>query len=264
MVKVPSLTKSMVTRAVKYPATNGHDCVRLCEQQCVQQREQPTKTFVLTSAAALIISLSVFTSFQALAVDENPQESGWYMGAAVGNVSGSRSVADYKDDLSDNGITVSNLTVDDSRTGWKLNIGFDVTQNVAIEAGYLDLKEVSLEGSAQVTDPEAFNNAAKTIHPNSADGFTLGSTYRYSISQNFGLTGSVGLFNWDGDFNTRALAAPQTDAGKDSTSGTDFYFGLGGGYEVFDDVTLSIEWERYKLDKEDAEVWSIGVDYHFR
>ena len=97
----------------------------------------------------------------------------------------------------------------------------------------------------------------------SADGFILGSVYRYSITENIGITGSVGVFNWEGDFESESLNNnPQTDS--DGISGTDVYFGVGGGYQLSDDVTLSIEWEHYKLDNDDAQMWSIGVNYHFK
>lgn len=209
----------------------------------------------MVAVTALFGCFSIFTPFAAVASDVVKVESNWYLSAAVDKITTGELTTNYKEGLSKTGVTVTTVGADDSRPGWKFNVGFDVSQNVAIEAGYLDLNEV--EGTAAVSDADAFNTNAH------ADGFTLGSTYRYSVSQNFGLTGSVGVFSWDGDNSAQALAQEPEKVSKEA-SGTDFYFGLGGGYQLFDDVTLSIEWEKYKIDKEDAEVWSIGVDYHFK
>jgi hypothetical protein len=225
----------MVTKE-RHPLT-GYQCVRA--------------TLVKIGSLTLFGSFSLILS--ASAEPKKPLESQWYIGNAIG----SRSAVGYKQGLTP---TVTTLKVDDSRTGWKFNIGFDVSENVAIEAGYLDLNDVNLEGSAEVVDPQAFG---KNTHPTSADGFTLSSTYRFNISQNFGLTGSIGVFNWDGDSASRELINDE-ELGKDSNSGTDFYFGLGGGYHLSQDVILSIEWERFQMDKEDTDIWSIGVDYHFK
>ncbi len=213
--------------------------------------------------AALLCVLATFSSFSIQADSPENNDSHWYVGTAVGNVIGSRSSNEYRTDLANSGVAVSSLDVDDSRIGWKFNIGFDVSQSVAIEAGYMDLNDVNLEANGELTDVAAFAANGSNIQPNSADGFTLSSIYRYSVSQNFGLTGSIGVFNWDGDFSTRVQPADE-NISSDSNSGTDFYFGLGGGYQLFDDVTLSIEWEHYQLDSENAEIWSIGVDYHFK
>jgi opacity protein-like surface antigen len=194
--------------------------------------------------------------------DDNPVNTNWSVGAAIGNVTGGQSMALIDKALTNSGVTVTEIEVDDSRTGWKLNIGFNVTENIVIEAGYVDLNEVSVEFNAVVINPDDFFNTAQKIHPTSADGFTVGSVYHYGLSDSFNLTGSIGLFRWDGDFKTQSLDSNQ-GVGADSASGTDVYFGLGAGYQLSEDVTLDVEWERYKLDDDNAQMWSVGVNYSF-
>ncbi|NQZ07488.1 MAG: porin family protein [Algicola sp.] len=210
--------------------------------------------------SSLLFAAAFLYSFSVLAAED---DTAWYIGTALGQVTSDRTAADLRNELTTTGVNVTNITVDDSRIGWKLNVGFDVTSNVAIEAGYMDLNDVNVELNAVVSDPGLFFNNAKKIHPNSADGFTLGSVYRYNITDNIDLTGSVGVFNWEGDFNTQSLNTNQT-IGNDGNKGTDLYFGVGGGYQLSQDVTLSIEWEQYQLDNDKAEMWSIGLNYHFK
>ena len=201
--------------------------------------------------SSLLFAAAFLYSFSVIAAED---DTAWYIGTALGQVTSDRTAAELGTELTSTGVNVTNISVDDSRIGWKLNVGFDITRNVAIEAGYMDLNDVSVEMNAVVSDPELFFNNAQKIHPNSADGFTLGSVYRYNITDNIGLTGSVGLFNWEGDFSTQSLNTNQT-IGNDGTKGTDLYFGVGGGYQLSQDVTLSIEWEHYQLDKDKAEMW---------
>jgi opacity protein-like surface antigen len=200
--------------------------------------------------------------------DSVKKDTTWYVGTVIGTVIGNSSNRQSETEvtnelLTSSTVTVTNLAVDDSRIGWKLNVGFDLTENVAIEAGYMDFNDVNVELNPVVSDPGNYFNTAKKIHPNSTEGFTVGSVYHYDLSDNFGLTGSIGLYNWEGDFNTQPLNGIQSIS-TDADSGTDVYFGLGGGYQLAEDVTLKIEWEHYQLDDDDAQMWSIGVNYHFK
>ena len=54
------------------------------------------------------------------------QDTNWYLNAGLGNVSGSRSVAQYSKDLSKNDITVTHIDIDNNRMGFKLNLGYEV------------------------------------------------------------------------------------------------------------------------------------------
>jgi hypothetical protein len=162
-------------------------------------------------------------------------------------------------------VSVSHLGGNENGPGWKLNIGFGLTDYVAIEAGYLDLNDGSIDSLGNVADAASVSVPSRISDSltHSADGFTLGSILHYNVSQHFDLSGTVGVFSWGSDGKTGS--APLGDAAAvDGNSGTDFYFGLGGGYQLFDDVTLSVEWEHYQLDSKETQVWSIGVDYHFK
>lgn len=118
--------------------------------------------------------------------------SSWYYGPTVEAVAVEPDVSDISNDLTTTGVSLSTIGVDDNRVGWKLNVGFDLTSNIAIEAGYRELNDNSPELNALVSDPERFFNRSQKVNPTSTDGFTLGSVYHYSITDNIGLMGSVG------------------------------------------------------------------------
>jgi opacity protein-like surface antigen len=231
------------------------------DQQLINHLQQK-----LRRGCAVVLALSC--AFSAAADDAKSSnienESPRYLSSALENVTANSGHATEIVETSKNAdVTVTNIAADDSRIGWKLNIGFDVTDNVAIEAGYMDLNDGNAQLNQLVNAPELFFSNAKKLHHNATEGFSLGSSYHYNVSSNIGLTGSIGLFNWEGgELQPQSLNASPASGLEEG--GTDVYFGLGGGYQLADDVTLKIEWERYQYNNDNTEMWSIGVNYHFK
>ena len=195
-------------------------------------------------------------SFHAQAKDNT-----WYVSGALGQVSGSQSANEIKQELSRDGVDITDVNIDDSRAGWQVNLGYDAIEKVSIEIGYLDLGHVDIVIAAEVTDPKPFINNVKNIHPNSAHGFTIASLYNYDINDDFTLSGKVGLFNWRGDFKTNSqLSINQIDT---KNSSTDLYYGLNGGYKMTKEFSLFIEWTHFELDNDITEMWSLGGKFKF-
>ena len=189
--------------------------------------------------------------------------SHWTLGSNLGEANSDLTKSESGAELSASGVIASQFNVEDSRVGWKFNVGFDVTSNFAIKAGYMDLNEANNDVGSAIADPAIFGyQSANKSLTNTAEGFSLGSVYRYNVTDALGFTGSVGVFNWESNLQGQPLNGPQNVG--DQMGGTDIYFGLGGGYQLTNDVSLSIEWEHYKLNDEDTDMLSIGVNYHFK
>lgn len=188
--------------------------------------------------------------------------SHWTLGSAVGEGDSDLIESENNTELSTTGVIVNRFNVEDASVGWKFNVGFDLTRNFAIKAGYMDLNDANGETNSIISDPAIFDQGNKGP-TNTAEGFSLGSVYRYNVTDALDFTGSVGVFNWEGNLEPQALGGGSPLIG-DQTGGTDIYFGLGGGYQINEDVSLSIEWEHYKLNDEDTDMLSIGVNYHFK
>ena len=244
----------------------------------------PTSVRPLHVLAPLLLS---FTSFGALAESVNevtltPQSNQtfdvqsiklddddnkpWYMADEQNSVI---AVVGKQDKGFNTTASVTQVSAEDNRTGLQLNLGFDVTENVAIEAKYVDLDELNTDPSAPgkssllVSNPENFFNQSHKLLPSAVEGFSVGSSYRYNVTDNVGLTGSVGLFNWDGEVNP-LLNNPVQGAEDNGDKGTDLYWSVGSGFNLGSDVTLSIEYERYQRNTENQDMWSIGLNYHFK
>ncbi|WP_042152987.1 MULTISPECIES: outer membrane beta-barrel protein [unclassified Pseudoalteromonas] len=190
------------------------------------------------------------------------QDTNWYLNAGLGNVSGSRSVAQYSKDLSKNDITVTHIDIDNNRMGFKLNLGYEVNDSFAIELGYLDLNDVKLELTAVVSDPDLFIKDAATVHPHSANGFTIDTVYRYDFNDSYDLSASVGLFKWYSHFNTYDMIKGKA-LSSDNRNGLDLSYGLSGGYKITSSFSLLLTWQQFKLGNDTSQMWSVGTRYQF-
>jgi hypothetical protein len=131
--------------------------------------------------------------------------------------------------------------------GLRLFSGYRLGNTWALEAGYLKLDPVArgaLTGDAHDTG-DGLNGVA-----------VLGAA-RLPLDRNFNLTGRVGLTRWNG----LEPAAPRSD--RDLLLGTDVSYGAGGEYRLNDRFSLSADWDRYRLDERELDLFSAGVRYRF-
>ena len=169
-------------------------------------------------------------------------DTGWNIGASVG---GSR--------LNISNSDCAGITCDKNDTGFKLYGGYAFAPNVGIEVAYVDLGEATfsdgtLDGSMSDSGVAAYGIGTYPINDFSlfakAGVTSLKTTIKGSIP---GLTAS------------------------DSSTNTNFAWGIGAGYNFNENVTAILEWERYKgefsdlgfHESEDVDLFSIEARYNF-
>jgi len=158
----------------------------------------------------------------------------FYVGASVGNAS-------LDEDF-------DGLRINDDTTTFRLVAGWRFNDYFSLEGGYQDFGdfEQSVDG---VDGPFT----AKL----SADGFVFGATGRASVSERFALTGRAGVFFWNG-------TAEINDVSQASPDDTNLYFGAGASFDVSKQLQMTGDWTRYDLESATSEVFSLGLQYHFR
>lgn len=222
-------------------------------------------SLIFLVAMVFFISPSVMAGEAKYQQNENAMDdnaSSWYLNIGAAYTLGGRSTQSLSNEFTQNGITLVQLDQDDSRFGWKVAGGYQVDENLSFELGFVDLGDIDISLTAEISDPILFANSAKRIHPGTADGYTLSAVYRHSVDHNYSLLGRFGVFNWEGKFDIQEIDTGQNFGGETIT-GSDFYFGLGGEYHLNDEVSFSLEWEHYKMDEEDANMWSFNLVYWF-
>jgi OOP family OmpA-OmpF porin len=164
---------------------------------------------------------------------------GWYVGGSVGQTSA---------DLGGSVNPGPGISVDDSDTGFKVLGGFNIMKFLAVEAAFVDVGQVSVDGTVQGIGSSVTAEA---------DGFAVEALGIFPFANKFEVFAKAGLYLWDGDVAISGV-------GSFGDDGTDPTFGLGFGWNAFNRGQVRVEAERYTLDfVGDVDMYSVGFNYRF-
>lgn len=150
-------------------------------------------------------------------------QNGFYAGASIGQAT--------IDGCS--GIT----NCDDEDTAWKIFGGWEMNQNLAFEAAWVDMGEISGSIGASAVSAEV-------------DGWTLAVKGILPVNDQFGVFAKFGFVDWK-------IKGGGALSGVDK-DGADLMYGLGAQYMFTDQLGIFGEWEWYDID-DDVDLLSIGV-----
>jgi OOP family OmpA-OmpF porin len=126
---------------------------------------------------------------------------------------------------------------DDEDTGWKVFGGWELNPNIAFEAAWVDMGEVSgTLGGTQVSAE--------------ADGFAFDVKGTLPLNEQFGVFGKVGFIDWEIE-GGGAAAGLEDD-------GTDLMYGVGAQYMFTEQFGIVGEWEFFDTEDE-ADLLSVGA-----
>jgi uncharacterized repeat protein (TIGR01451 family) len=205
-----------------------------------------------------IAMLTLFPAGQAAA------QGDWYVQVAVGQADLDYSASDLTSDLSSLGWSINNPLVDSSGTAWKVLGGFAFNQYVAAEAGYVSLGEVMTQFGASIppSDIDSLLSDTYSVHPYQGDGWLLAGVVSWPVNPDkYSLYARAGFFAWESELDVRVIQGGTGSVSGDE-SGTDAMYGFGFEWKLDQTWSLTLEWERYKLN-EWLDVPSIGVKAYF-
>lgn len=180
------------------------------------------KKVILSAAIAAVLAAPSAT---VLAGD-----TGFYAGASVGQTE-----VDY--------VLVTGATInDDSDTSWKIFVGYDLTENFAVEAAYRDFGE---------------NTATILGHQTKIEGdaFSVSLLGKLPVNDQFNLFAKLGYADVD-------AKATVSGIGSVGASDSDFIYGIGADYALTDSLVVRAEWEEISTVDEISTV-SVGLGYRF-
>jgi len=181
------------------------------------------------------------------------QDTGFYVGGSLGR-------SEFQDfngrdidrGLSSIGVT-STTSTDDTDTGWKLFVGYQVMPYLAVEGAYTDFGDATARTLVTAPSPT-------TIHTKvEADAWTLSALGMLPVGYNFTVFARAGINFWD--FNVKSSAPGVVVSGSDD--GTDWVYGVGAMYRFTPNLSARAEWERYDFDNDDVDLLSAGISWHF-
>lgn len=201
-----------------------------------------------------LLPLALFTALGVGAAQA--QDTGFYVGGSLGR-------SDFQDfngrDI-DRGMASLGLTsqtsTDDTDTGWKLFVGYQIMPYFAVEGAYTDFGDATARSF--ISAPPAV--APLTVHTNvEATAWTLSALGMLPLGNNFTPFVRLGVNMWDTDVSSSAGAF----VASGSSDGTDWVYGIGAMYRFTPNLSARAEWERYDFDRDDVDLLSAGISWHF-
>lgn len=170
----------------------------------------------------------------------------WYALAGAGQT---------KADIQNSAISPSFVgTIDNTDTGWKVGVGYQLHPNVAVELNYVDLGEAKAQGNVGA------QSLTGTVEAKAVGLTVVGSL---PLNPSLSLIGRLGMARWDND--TKATVGASSIS--DSDSGTDPTYGVGVQFSFSKTLGLRAEWERFTdIDEEgpsDVDLLSASLVFRF-
>jgi OOP family OmpA-OmpF porin len=194
----------------------------------------------LLAVTALALG-GLMTASQASAQAYRPA-TGFYAGGSVGGTS-------FESDIA-RGLLTSGR-VDTSDTGFKLFGGYELNRNFALEVAYVDLGKASYSGFAG-PDPVTGGKVEVT-------GLNLSAVGSWPLAGNVDVFGKIGFFSWEDKASDVTAGSPFSD----KIDGTDLTYGFGASFHITRNVSARVEWERFRVDETNADLFSVGALIRF-
>lgn len=220
-------------------------------------------TIAHTLGALGVMTASLLAANSAQAQDNtfiNPDwaNSAWYIGAGVGQSRASIDEPRLRASLAANGETVTGFAKDQRDTGYKLFVGRQLNQYLAVEAGYFDLGKFDFQST---TSGNGVLNGQAGFR-----GVNLDLLGQLPLSQRLSLLGRVGMHytKTNTQFSgNRLLGSTNTHASERKLNAK---LGLGLEYKFSEALAVRGEVERYRLNdavgnRGDADLYSISLVY---
>lgn len=193
------------------------------------------------------------------------QAGDWVLGVNYGVAKGDTGAGDLNADLQARGLDAEASSSDDSRTAWRYTLGYEYTPRLGVEFAYVDLGKVETTFSGTAVDIDSFLSSVDDLHPQTAKGWLLGGKYRHGIYDWLHLHGRLGVFSWRSKYTVSGANTSRdvTESGLDFTLGAGVELGLDRMAWMPPGVSVGVDWERYTIDNEPINLWSLGVSYRF-
>jgi len=191
-------------------------------------------------AAALLCLAGISSPTHAADLSATPQESGPYVGAALGRTS-----------FSAKGLNLPKTGSDESAQASKVYGGYRFSDKLGVEAGYVRLGSLS-ETLTVGANPVTQHASARSLY--------VAATSRLPLSTDFALTGKAGI-SFGKASGTNMLPASADMSGSKRS----LMWGVGAEYNINQSVALTADFDHFGQvsDKVRANLFSVGARYKF-
>lgn len=188
--------------------------------------------------------------------------SNWYLIAENGVANSNINRTDIDKMLVQQQLNARTTHIDDSDSALALHVGYQLKPHLALELGYMDLGERVVDITGVTEDVNAFYQSSQSAYPEAGRGVSIALASAWNMPyENWSLTGRLGYFDWSGKYNTSNGVGQSVSNNK--ISGLDTWFGLSLAYQFESQWQASINVKRVNLQRDDNNVVTLGLGYHF-
>lgn len=158
------------------------------------------------------------------------------------------------------GVVADPLALDERGNAYKLYLGFPMTPNWAVEAGYFNLGRFGFDTST--TPAGTLNGSAKV------QGLNLDLVGTMPITDRWSLLGRIGAAYAETKGSISGTGAGEIGASSSNKRDTHYKFGFGTQYAFTPALTVRLEGERYQVNdlvaqKAFVDLISVGLVYRY-
>ncbi|XOV78792.1 MAG: outer membrane beta-barrel protein [Aestuariibacter sp.] len=164
----------------------------------------------------------------------------------------------------DESFSISNQTassVDDSGSGFAMELGYRLDAGVLLYMGYVDMGDGSASFTTQSTAsgiPDVLNQSLGEV-PVLASGITAGVSYTFFNHEAFFFNANLGLIDWEADISSTV----NNNSATTELDGTDLLLGASVGYTLTEQWNGFLKLQRYQLNPNNVTEFQVGLTYRF-
>ncbi len=168
-------------------------------------------------------------------------------------VNGGQSSSDFERAMDDlEGFALSNYDVD--RSGWRILGGLSLSPNWAVDFGYMNLGEVSVDFDVNLADASAVRAQLEDAYPHSSDGWIVGGHYGMRVKEKLRFEASLSAYWWDGNVSISEQAIK-----PDMGSGVAPLLGIAANYQLHRNLALGLGLEQLRVSGENLMIGAFSL-----
>jgi OmpA-OmpF porin, OOP family len=207
----------------------------------------------------LLIATCLLSAQGRAFVPAEPERPLFYLGGTLGQAYGEVGADEMNRRMAELGYEAQAKVSGQDRTAWNVFGGYNLSDYVALELGYVDLGEVRTRLSGSPVDIADYLNSANLVHPRSASGAEVAALARFPFNDKHSVYLRGGwLFA-----NSSYVANANSEFAKRSDKDGDGFYGVGYAYEINRRWGLQVGYERFKVEDENIGMFGLGLRYKF-
>jgi len=225
------------------------------------RRRRARAATAATVGLALLLMVAVGDN---TAVADDSSEVGFYVGGGIGSATSDASASSFADDLGAAGYAVSDVSLDDSATGFKVFAGYMFNEYVGLQGSYIDLGQLDSELTAAVRPDEvdALLAVSADLLPGRGRGWLADLVLQYPFSDRFWVYGTVGVFFAEPS-TTQTIIVGGTGSATQSGNDNDIAASIGLKFSLSDTSSIKVGYERYEIDGNTTDFPMVAFTYAF-